>query len=148
MLAAGFDSRVNDRMNSLRWPRSRLRYHAAIIRELASLKPLPFVLTLDGRDLAVDAMLVAVGNGSTYGGGMRICPAADMTDGFFDVTVVTAISRATFVRLFHSVYSGRHVNRAEVLTFRARSVAVSAPGGEWLRRRRVLGRSSDHVCRR
>ncbi len=126
VLAAGFDSRVNDRMNRMRWPRGRTRYHVAILRELASFRPIPFVLELDGVRRELEGMLVAVGNGSTYGGGMRICPGAALTDGLLDVTVVTTISRVKLARLFPSVYSGRHVLRPEVLTFRCESVTVSA----------------------
>jgi diacylglycerol kinase (ATP) len=126
VLAAGFDSRVNDRMNRMRWPRGQSRYHVAIVRELASFRPIPFVLDIDGSRHEIEGMLVAVGNGSTYGGGMRICPRADLTDGLLDVTVVTTISRVKLARLFPSVYSGRHVLRPEVLTFRCKSVTVSA----------------------
>jgi diacylglycerol kinase (ATP) len=126
VLAAGFDSRVNDRMNRMRWPRGRTRYHVAILRELASFRPIPFVLEMDGVRRELEGMLVAVGNGSNYGGGMRICPAATLRDGLLDVTVVTTISRVKLARLFPSVYSGRHMLRPEVLTFRCESVTVSA----------------------
>ena len=44
----------------------------------------------------IEAMLIAVGNGSTYGGGMRICPAARLDDGLFDVTVITRLSRTNW----------------------------------------------------
>ena len=126
VLAAGFDSRVNDRMNRMQWPRGRTRYHVAIVRELASFRPIPFVLEMDGVRREIEGMLVAVGNGSTYGGGMRICPDAALTGGLLDVTVVTTISRLKLARLFPSVYSGRHVLRPEVLTFRCETVTVSA----------------------
>jgi diacylglycerol kinase (ATP) len=128
VLAAGFDSRVNDRMNRMRWPRGRIRYHLAIVAELARFRPLPFVLEVDGATQELDAMLVAVGNGPSYGGGMRICPAAAVDDGLLDVTVVTRISRAKLLRLFPSVYPGTHVRRPEVLTFRCRSITLSSPG--------------------
>lgn len=127
VLAAGFDSRVNDRVNRWGWPPGRSRYNLAIAAELAMFRPIPFVLTVDGERRAVEAMLVAVGNGSSYGGGMRICPDAQLDDGCFDVTVVTRVSRALLVRLLPSVYSGRHVQRPEVLTFRASSIGVAAP---------------------
>ena len=128
VLAAGFDSRVNDRMNRMRWPRGRSRYHAAIVAELAKFRPLPFALEVDGARQELEAMLVAVGNGSSYGGGMRICPAAVMDDGQLDVTVVTRISRAKLIRLFPSVYPGTHIRRPEVQTFRCRSITLSSPG--------------------
>ena len=127
VLASGFDSRVTDRMNSMHWPRGKARYHAAIIAELAAFRPLPFVLEMNGARHEFEAMLVAVGNGSTYGGGMRICPAARTDDGLFDVTVITRLSRAKLIRLFHRVYLGSHVLRPEVLTFRCAELTVSAP---------------------
>ena len=127
VLASGFDSRVSDRMNSMRWPRGRTRYHAAIVAEMAAFRPLPFVLDVDGSRREVEAMLVAIGNGSTYGGGMRICPGARVDDGLFDVTVISRLSRVKLVRLFHRVYSGTHVERREVETFRCSSLSISAP---------------------
>jgi diacylglycerol kinase (ATP) len=124
VVAAGFDARVNERMNSMTWPRGRTRYHVALVRELASFRPIPYVLSIDGTELECDAMLVAVGNTASYGGGMRICPDARSDDGLLHVTVVKSISRAKLVRLFPSVYPGRHVRRPEVLTFRGRSVLI------------------------
>ncbi|WP_395726929.1 diacylglycerol kinase [Nakamurella sp.] len=125
VVAAGFDARVNERMNTMTWPRGRTRYHVALVRELASFRPISYVLSVDGTQLEREAMLVAVGNMSSYGGGMRICPAARADDGLLDVTVVTSISRLKLVRLFPSVYPGRHVGRPEVLTLRGRSVSVA-----------------------
>ena len=128
VLATGFDAKVNDRGNRMRWPCGRLRYDVAMLAELAAFRPLSYRLVLDGRPMELEAMLVAVGNGPSYGGGMRICPGASLVDGLLDVTVLTAMSRARLVRLFPSVYSGRHVRRPEVLTFRATSVTVESPG--------------------
>ncbi len=127
VLASGFDSRVTQRMNAMAWPRGKARYHAALVAELAAFRPLQFVLEVNGARREVEAMLVAVGNGSTYGGGMRICPAARIDDGLFDVTVITTLSRAKLLRLFHRVYPGTHVERPEVLTFRCSELTISAP---------------------
>ena len=127
VLASGFDSKVNDRGNRMRWPHGRVRYNLAMVAELASFRPLGLSDQPGREDLDITAMLVAVGNGPSYGGGMRICPAASLTDGLLDVTVVSRLSRAKLVRLFPSVYSGTHLRYAEVLTFRATSVSLSAP---------------------
>jgi diacylglycerol kinase (ATP) len=128
VVAAGFDARVNERMNRMTWPRGRFRYHAALVGELAGFRPLSFVIETEDQRLELEAMLVAVGNTPSYGGGMRICPAARIEDGMFDVTVVRRISRAKLIQLFPSVYPGTHVRRAEVLTLRGRSVSVAAAG--------------------
>ncbi|MFJ4723284.1 diacylglycerol kinase [Streptomyces luteogriseus] len=129
VLASGFDSRVNDRGNRMRWPTGRLKYDLAMIGELAGFRPVPYRIRLDDDQvLEVEATLVAVGNGSSYGGGMRICPGADLTDGLFDVTVVGDCSRATLLRVFPRVYRGTHVDHPKVTVLRAARVEIAAEG--------------------
>ncbi|WP_369198183.1 diacylglycerol kinase [Streptomyces djakartensis] len=129
VLACGFDSRVNDRGNRMRWPAGRLRYDLAMIAELAGLRPVPYRIRLDdGEALEVEATLVAVGNGPSYGGGMRICPGADLTDGLLDVTVVGHCSRRTLLRVFPGVYRGTHVEHPKVAVLRAARVEIAADG--------------------
>lgn len=127
VLASGFDSRVNDRGNRMRWPVGRLKYDLAMLAELAAFRPVPYRITLDdGQVREVEATLVAVGNGSSYGGGMRICPDADLTDGLFDVTVVGDCSRTTLLRVFPRVYRGTHVDHPVVTVVRAAQVEIVA----------------------
>ena len=73
-------------------------------------------------------MLVSVGNGSRYGGGMRICPDARSDDGLLDVTWLGAVSKPTFLRVFPSVFRGTHVEHPAVRTFRGRSMRIAAEG--------------------
>ncbi|MFH8795194.1 diacylglycerol kinase [Streptomyces sp. NPDC017941] len=129
VLAAGFDSRVNDRGNRTRLPVGRFKYDLAMIAELAALKPVRYRITLDDTDVhEVDATLVAVGNGSSYGGGMRICAGADMADGLFDVTVVGECSRTTLLKVFPRVYRGTHLDHPAVTVHRAAKVELAAAG--------------------
>ncbi|MFF3896769.1 diacylglycerol kinase [Streptomyces sp. NPDC001812] len=129
VLASGFDSRVNDRGNRMRLPAGRFKYDLAVVAELAALRPIPYRITLDdGAVREVEATLVAVGNGASYGGGMRICPGADLTDGLFDVTVVGDCGRARLLRVFPTVYRGTHVDLPEVSVFRASRVELAAEG--------------------
>jgi len=127
--AAGFDSLVTDRANRMRWPRGRMRYNLAMVAELSALRLLPFRLVLDGRDeIVTDLTLAAFGNTRSYGGGMLICPNADHGDGQLDITMVHSASRTRLVRLFPTVYKGRHVDLDEVTTARATSVDVESAG--------------------
>jgi diacylglycerol kinase (ATP) len=129
VLASGFDSRVNDRGNRMRWPAGRAKYDLAMLAELAAFRPFPYRIRLDdGQVREVEATLVAVGNGSSYGGGMRICPGADLTDGLFDITVVGDCGRATLLRVFPSVYRGTHVDHPKVTVLRAARVELAADG--------------------
>jgi diacylglycerol kinase (ATP) len=127
VLACGFDSLVSDRANRLRWPRGRRRYDVAILAELARLRPREVRLVLDGEELTVPVTLVAVGNTSSYGGAMRICPDAAPDDGCFDVTVVGPMSRLELVRTRPRLTDGTHVEHAAVTVHRACRVELSAP---------------------
>jgi diacylglycerol kinase (ATP) len=127
VLSTGFDSSVNERANAL--PRlGGQRYTVAIARELASFRPLQYDVDIDGVPVRGPAMLVSVGNGPRYGGGMRVCPAAVPDDGLLDVTWLSAVSKATFLRVFPSVFKGTHVEHPSVRTYRGRSLFISAPG--------------------
>ena len=128
VLGSGFDSMVNERANRMAWPNGRSRYNLAIVAELRTFRPVPFVLDLDGERWETPAMLVAVGNGSSYGGGMRVCPDARLDDGLLDVTVVGPISTVEFVRVFPRVYAGTHVHHPAVTVRRARQVGLAASG--------------------
>ena len=128
VLASGFDSLVTERANRMRWPRGRMRYNVAMLAELVRLQPIPYRIVLDDRTLDVEAALVSVGNGTSYGGGMHIAPGASVTDGLLDVVVAAPRTRLRLVRLFPTVYKGTHVDLDEVQVFRTRTVRLTAPG--------------------
>ncbi|MFF7292607.1 YegS/Rv2252/BmrU family lipid kinase [Microbacterium sp. NPDC008134] len=127
--ALGFDAKVSDRTNRLRWPRGALRYYLAVLIEVVRLHPMRFTVGVDERTPAATVgTLVAVGNTSSYGGGMPICPTAAPDDGQLDVVHVAPIGRVRLLRLFPLLLHGRHLSRPEVTHRRARTVTVSAPG--------------------
>ncbi|MCX5408345.1 diacylglycerol kinase [Streptomyces sp. NBC_00335] len=129
VLCSGFDSRVNDRGNRMRLPVGRFKYDLAMALELAAFRPFPYRITLDdGPVLETEATLVAVGNGSSYGGGMRICADAVPDDGLFDVTVVGDCSRTTLLKVFPRVYKGTHLDHPKVTVHRAAKVTLEAAG--------------------
>ena len=128
VLCCGFDSAVTDRANRLRWPRGRRRYDVAILAELAALRPRRLTLVLDGETSTVPVTLVAVGNTSWYGGGMKVCPGADPADGLFDVTVVGPLTRLELVRQRPRLTAGTHIESAAVTVHRAARVELSSPG--------------------
>ena len=73
-------------------------------------------------------MLVAVGNGVSYGGGMKVCPGARIDDGLLHVTVLGKIGKVEFLRVFPRVYKGTHVTHPAVEVLVGREVRLSAPG--------------------
>ena len=128
VLSAGFDATVNARANRLGRLGGRVRYPAAMLAELPRFRPVECVITVDGVEHSHSAMLIAIANGSSYGGGMQICPAASVTDGQLDVTVVSEIGVLELLRLFPRVYSGRHMEHPAAHAYRGGEVSVRFTG--------------------
>lgn len=127
VVASGFDSKVNERANAMRWPRGPMRYNLAILAELRTFSPLPFEIELDGTTIRREAMLVAVGNGPSFGGGLRIAEGAALDDGLLDVCIINPVSKAKLVRVFPTLYRGTHVDLPEFERHLVRSVRLSSP---------------------
>ena len=126
VLSCGFDSTVNEKANKLRWPKGPAKYNVAIALELPVFKPSHFSIELDDRSIDTEAMLIAVGNGSSYGGGMQVCPQASLTDGLFDVMILSPVSKLEFIRVFPTVYSGTHINHPQVNVYRTKKIRINA----------------------
>lgn len=126
--ALGFDARVNERTNRLRWPHGALRYYLALVIELVRLRPVAFRLQVDDDEPAdAPGTLIAVGNTDSYGGGMPICRGAASDDGLLDVVHVQPLGRLGLLRVFPRLLRGTHLGLPQLRHRRARRVAVSAP---------------------
>ena len=128
VLAAGFDAVVNERANGMTWPRGQMRYNLATLAELRTFAPIDYTLDLDGVGHRVAAMLVAVGNGPSFGGGLRITEGASLDDGMLDVVLIRPMSKARLVRCYPRLFRGTHVHLPEYEHHRVRNVTVAAPG--------------------
>jgi diacylglycerol kinase (ATP) len=128
VLAAGFDAVVNERANRMTWPRGQMRYNLATLAELRVFEPLPYTLQIDGEQLTLDAMLVAVGNGPSFGGGLRITEGAVLDDGMLDVVIIKPMSKAGLIRTYPKLFKGTHVTHPQYEHHLAKSVTVAAPG--------------------
>jgi diacylglycerol kinase (ATP) len=128
VLAAGFDAKVNERANGMTWPKGQMRYNLATIAELRTFKPIPYVLDLDGEELRFEAMMVAVGNGPSFGGGLRITEGALLDDGLLDVVVIMPMSKTSLVRTYPKLFKGTHVLHPDYRHYPARTVTIAAPG--------------------
>lgn len=125
----GFDSVVNVRANGMTRGPSAARYVAALARELPSLRPRTWVIEHGGRRWTETGVILAVANGGIYGGGMRISPRFDMSDGLLDITLVRPVGRVRLMALFPSVYTGRHIHRPEVSTWSTPGIALDGDPG-------------------
>lgn len=134
VVGTGFDARVTLRANRMRYPRGPLRYTLAALAEMASGLAVPYRIELSGAPgqsdavVEIEAVMVAVGNTRSYGGGMLICPDAVLDDGLLDVTVVGAMSRLEMIRLLPALAAGKRVDHPALSQYRASTIVATAPG--------------------
>jgi diacylglycerol kinase (ATP) len=126
VLSTGFDSLVNERANGYRFLRGKLKYVVAVAREIPFFVPKTYQVKLDDHDYETGAMLVAVANGKSYGGGMKVCPDADMQDGQFDVLLLKPVPVREFIRVFPKVFSGKHISHPAVEIKRCSSIKLNS----------------------
>lgn len=123
--STGFDSLVNERANAMSWPKGKRKYDIAMLQELPRFKARNYQINIDGKNLDVNAMLIAVGNGSSYGGGMKVCPDAQLDDGLLDVMILHPVPKIEFLKIFPKVYSGAHVEHPKVEILRGQSITIT-----------------------
>ncbi len=135
---AGFDSETNRRANKMPgW----LRRHGGYVlgaagalfayrqRKMTVSVPAPkWAPTDDGWvvKLAERALLVAVGNAPSYGGGMRLTTKAELDDGKLDVCFVRGVGRWTILRFFRTVFAGTHLSLKQVEYLQTDRVRIDA----------------------
>ncbi|MHB0975618.1 MAG: diacylglycerol/lipid kinase family protein [Candidatus Aquicultorales bacterium] len=122
----GFDSLVTERSLATPWLRGRSVYIYSIVRTLFGFKPALFTIETPETTVRTRAMMVAVGNGPSYGGGMKVTTGARHDDGLFHVCVVGAVSIPHFLLVFPRVFNGSHVKSRAVSLFKAAALKVEA----------------------
>lgn len=127
----GLDSEVARRANQLpRWLRGHGGYALSLAPALFRFAPFPMKIFTPGEAGGWAArsdrptILAAFANTSTYGGGMKIAPRAQMDDGQLDVCVIGGIDPFKLACLFPTVYFGRHLDIRGVEYFQAERLRV------------------------
>jgi diacylglycerol kinase (ATP) len=105
-----------------------MRYNLATVAELRVFAPLPYTLELDGSVKTVRAMLVAVGNGPSFGGGLRITEGAKLDDGLLDVVLFHPVTKPDLLRTYPRLFNGTHTTHPAYEHHLVREVTVAAPG--------------------
>jgi diacylglycerol kinase (ATP) len=128
VMSSGFDSSANERANQMTWPSGTALYIRAMLAVLRTFRPIPYRAELDGEVVVDDGMLVSLGNGPAFGGGMLVCAGADMHDGLLDLIWVHSMPRRRLLTVFPKVYTGKHLEHPDVESRRVRTATLDAPG--------------------
>lgn len=68
-----------------------LAYYLGIVMALFTYRGVMLTITANGKTFERKALLIAIANGRCYAGGLMVAPGADVTDGLFNVAVISDI---------------------------------------------------------
>jgi YegS/Rv2252/BmrU family lipid kinase len=121
---AGFDAQVARRA-AIGRGRGTLPYLLAVVTTLSAHAPVAAEVEIDGAAAWSGRLSVAVAaNGPCFGGGMRIAPGADVTDGLLDLVILGDLGRLELLRWLPTVYRGGHLANRKVTVARARRAVL------------------------
>ncbi len=130
MAGIGFDAYVVSRVRPA--VKARLGMLAFVISTLQALATYGFTefqVSAGGEQHTATSCIVA--NAKGYGGGLVFTPAADMTDGFFDILVLEGRPRLGYIHFLWNAWRGRPKPYPWVKQLRAPAVQVTGPRGLW-----------------
>jgi diacylglycerol kinase (ATP) len=110
-----------------KWIGGRAAFFVGSLRALVSYDNAPVRVTVDG-EVCLEAPIVnvAIANGQFFGGGMKIAPDADPSDGQFDLVAMHDLTRAQGVALAPRLYQGTHVGQPGVRVARGTRIEAEA----------------------
>ncbi|MDK2953675.1 MAG: diacylglycerol kinase [Kosmotoga sp.] len=125
VVGTGFDAAVTTRFNRLRFKfRGTFSYLMSFFIEFLVTGTYPLNLEIDGRKLDTEQFFMVFGNGKYFGGGMKICPLADPSDGKIDIVGITKMPKLKLFCHFPDVYKGEHLKVNPVLHNTGRVIKI------------------------
>lgn len=127
--SVGLDSEVayNSKMfKQKKFIPSHISYFLSLLYTPFYFKSIPLEIYIDNKKLKEESLLMAVCNGSFYGGGVPICPGANLYDGSLDVCLVKKVSLFKLLRFIPKALKGNHGEAEEVLFYKGRNLKVKS----------------------
>jgi YegS/Rv2252/BmrU family lipid kinase len=123
----GFDAEVNKLANDgSGYFGGTLGYIICVLKALKTFRPFEVEITIDGETWRERVMMVTVANAPFYGGGMKIAPDADMTDGRLDICIVKEISKLELLWQFPKVFKGTHIYHSRIVMKSGRRIRLTS----------------------
>lgn len=99
------------------------KYFSAFLKAVRGYKYTRFRVSWDGgEEKSYNGMIVCLANGTTFGGGIKLFPTAQINDGFMDLIIVDYISRFRTVIAFLKLITGRAHKIKEATYVKCKSV--------------------------
>ena len=107
--------------------KGNLSYILAVIFTLFKFKKRKVTINMDGKAFERNLMLLAIGNGKYYGGGMKIIPNANPYDDYLYVCLVKDVSNLRALTVLPGIFKGSHLKLPKyVETYKTNKIKISS----------------------
>ena len=123
---AGLDAEVANNIDNLRntaIPTKHL-YTASIIYTFFNYRFKRAIFKTKIKNISAKYSTISICNGAYYGGGYKIAPKSQLTDGLLDVYFIDKMSRIRIIKLLLKLKNGKHEGKKKVHKFRTNHVEI------------------------
>ena len=110
--------------------RGLISYIENTLRETLTYKPDTYTLRFEDTEVQQRAFVIACANASQYGNNAFIAPAASMSDGLMDITVLEPFPPIEAPQLALQLFNGTLTTNSRVKTFKAKKVRITRNGND------------------
>ena len=126
--ATGLDVEVLRRRDRMKLFRGKAKYMIATLITLLKFSSYRLDTVLDGEEKNFRGLVIAIGNGKYFGGGMAAVPHADPFANEFGVTVVNPIKKIALPANLPRFISGKHEKAPKYIQhFFGKTISITAP---------------------
>lgn len=125
----GFDAIVSDQIKKNKYFKGLPLYISAVVQSLFMYQVMDVEAEFDGYSITGRKLLIAVSNGKTYGGGLKVNPEAEVDDRRLDACVIANLPIWQIVRDFQKLIRGKHgtIPGIEIRKFQTARVKTLLP---------------------
>ncbi|OLC21758.1 MAG: hypothetical protein AUH33_01105 [Chloroflexi bacterium 13_1_40CM_68_21] len=121
----GIDGHVAERVAATsRVAGQTLGYFVGALVGIATYRPRPMRVLVDGELRSGPFLTVVAANGTHFGSGMHVAPQASLDDGLLDVVLAGDLSRWSSLSALAKLYRGTHVDGRMIVMKQARVVEI------------------------
>ena len=124
IVSVGIDAEVADnvsKMKKMKLPTNQI-YNVSLVYTFFKYKFKQVDVELDNTESKKKFTILTICNGSTYGGGYKIAPAASLTDGYFDIYFVDKINKPLIPFIVNMLKKGTHEQYKKVHKYKANKI--------------------------
>ena len=125
--SVGFDAEIiRDILKFKKFIPGRASYYIAALLKFFTFKFKEITINIDDEKINTKILLVAIANGTHYGGGMNVNPNGKLEDGYLDVIVVNSLPRYKIPFLMIKFIKGTYQDLPYVKTYKCREISIDS----------------------